>query len=265
PDSKRAVIDKPHRSGEKCLVKQAVHIPRGNDYDDDPDENENEPPRRELLRIYGCRLVGLTERNSSVMKVSEIEEYAGHDPIIKAFGGVFAVRLGLQLAQNKNLDVDVVDASAAADPDVAEANMQFVRTRYRIHGSVAGRVAFSKLDPRAAGKEPNTTAAAIVAGLASLQVGEKRSTTQQQGTVLNTLDDSSVVDPRKTLGPVAAEFVFEVQKTGAAKVSLLVVQAKRPAEDPNALQRKASVDRFPFPDCRIRGHRRDKSSPIPLP
>ncbi|KAF4465630.1 potassium:hydrogen antiporter [Fusarium albosuccineum] len=39
-----------------------------------------------LLRIHGCRLVGLTERNSSVMKVSEIEEFAGHDPIIKAFG-----------------------------------------------------------------------------------------------------------------------------------------------------------------------------------
>lgn len=39
-----------------------------------------------LLRIHGCRLVGLSERNSSVMKVSEIEEYAGHDPIIKAFG-----------------------------------------------------------------------------------------------------------------------------------------------------------------------------------
>ncbi|KAJ4260463.1 hypothetical protein NW762_007203 [Fusarium torreyae] len=39
-----------------------------------------------LLRIHGCRLVSLTERNSSVMKVSEIEEFAGHDPIIKAFG-----------------------------------------------------------------------------------------------------------------------------------------------------------------------------------
>ncbi|RSL77083.1 hypothetical protein CEP51_009394 [Fusarium floridanum] len=39
-----------------------------------------------LLRIHGCRLVGLTERNSSVMKVSEIEEFASHDPIIKAFG-----------------------------------------------------------------------------------------------------------------------------------------------------------------------------------
>ncbi|RSL80706.1 hypothetical protein CEP52_017336 [Fusarium oligoseptatum] len=39
-----------------------------------------------LLRIHGCRLVGLTERDSSVMKVAEIEEFAGHDPIIKAFG-----------------------------------------------------------------------------------------------------------------------------------------------------------------------------------
>lgn len=38
------------------------------------------------LRIYGLRLMELTERNSSVMKVSELEEYANRDPIIKAFG-----------------------------------------------------------------------------------------------------------------------------------------------------------------------------------
>lgn len=41
---------------------------------------------RPLPRIHGCRLVGLTERNSSVMKVSKMEEFASHDPIIKAFG-----------------------------------------------------------------------------------------------------------------------------------------------------------------------------------
>ena len=38
------------------------------------------------LRIHGVRLMELTERNSSVMKVSELEEYASRDPIIKAFG-----------------------------------------------------------------------------------------------------------------------------------------------------------------------------------
>lgn len=38
------------------------------------------------LRIHGLRLMELTERNSSVMKVSELEEYATRDPIIKAFG-----------------------------------------------------------------------------------------------------------------------------------------------------------------------------------
>ncbi|GJC98793.1 sodium/hydrogen exchanger family protein [Colletotrichum higginsianum] len=420
PDSRKAVVDdKPHRSGEKGLVEQPVHIPGDGDGGDD---DENELPPRELLRIHGCRLVGLTERNSSVMKVSEIEEYAGHDPIIKAFGtsastasrdvlvsgqiavvpedsyagtlaaqaarlgsdlvlvpwsetgtvselpsfysattrgnpitsgdfpslvadvfeearpvaavatyidatllekadeaaaaessggggsarrarqqqqqqltrtasgavsvseqqqdpsaarffsaerrgrklvrvlytgaedDLFAVRLGLQLAQNENLDVDVVDA---ADPD-AEANMQFVRIRARIHGSVAGRVTFSKLDGAAGAAGKDTTTAAIVAGLFALQAGEKRPTTyvlgrsgttqqqqqyqQQQSAGPNTLGDSSVVDPRKTLGPVAAEFISEVQKTGAANVSLLVVQAKRPAKDPNAMQRKTSVD-----------------------
>lgn len=38
------------------------------------------------LRIQGYRLVPLTDRNSSVMKVSDIEDYASHDPIVKAFG-----------------------------------------------------------------------------------------------------------------------------------------------------------------------------------
>ncbi|KAK3312687.1 Sodium/hydrogen exchanger family-domain-containing protein [Apodospora peruviana] len=38
------------------------------------------------LRVHGYRLVELSERNSSVMAVSEIEEYAAYDPIVKALG-----------------------------------------------------------------------------------------------------------------------------------------------------------------------------------
>lgn len=41
---------------------------------------------RRPIRVHGLRLVELTERDSSVMRVSEIEEYANRDPIIKAFG-----------------------------------------------------------------------------------------------------------------------------------------------------------------------------------
>ena len=47
---------------------------------------EAQVPEQRPLRIQGYRLVELTERNSSVMKVSDIEDYAGHDPIVKAFG-----------------------------------------------------------------------------------------------------------------------------------------------------------------------------------
>jgi Kef-type K+ transport system membrane component KefB len=47
---------------------------------------ETHVPEQRPLRIQGYRLVELTERNSSVMKVSDIEDYAGHDPIVKAFG-----------------------------------------------------------------------------------------------------------------------------------------------------------------------------------
>lgn len=41
---------------------------------------------RRPIRVHGLRLMELTERDSSVMRVSEIEEYANRDPIIKAFG-----------------------------------------------------------------------------------------------------------------------------------------------------------------------------------
>ncbi|KAK5069313.1 hypothetical protein LTR64_008391 [Lithohypha guttulata] len=48
--------------------------------------DENHLKYQRPLRIHGLRLMELTERNSSVMKVSELEEYATRDPIIKAFG-----------------------------------------------------------------------------------------------------------------------------------------------------------------------------------
>ena len=38
------------------------------------------------VRVHGLRLMELTERESSVMKVTELEDYANRDPIIKAFG-----------------------------------------------------------------------------------------------------------------------------------------------------------------------------------
>lgn len=41
---------------------------------------------RRPLQVHGLRLMELTERESSVMRVSEIEEFASRDPVIKAFG-----------------------------------------------------------------------------------------------------------------------------------------------------------------------------------
>lgn len=41
---------------------------------------------RRPVRVHGLRLMELTDRESSVMKVSELEDYANRDPIIKAFG-----------------------------------------------------------------------------------------------------------------------------------------------------------------------------------
>ena len=51
-------------------------------------KNKNNTSLRDIrrpLQMHGVRLMELTERDSSVMKVSEIEEYANRDPVIKAF------------------------------------------------------------------------------------------------------------------------------------------------------------------------------------
>ncbi|KKY25587.1 putative k+ homeostasis protein kha1 [Phaeomoniella chlamydospora] len=41
--------------------------------------------RRNAVEVHGLRLAELTERESSVMQVSEIQEYANRDPVVKTF------------------------------------------------------------------------------------------------------------------------------------------------------------------------------------
>jgi len=42
-------------------------------------------PRKKPLQVHGVRLVELTERGSTVMKVSEVDEYSLFDPVLNAF------------------------------------------------------------------------------------------------------------------------------------------------------------------------------------
>lgn len=44
-----------------------------------------EYPRKKPLQVHGVRLVELTERSSTVMKVSEVDEYSHFDPVLNAF------------------------------------------------------------------------------------------------------------------------------------------------------------------------------------
>ncbi|KAL0942957.1 k+ homeostasis protein kha1 [Colletotrichum truncatum] len=381
-NSKNSAMDiHGNRSGEKGLVEHAAVGP------------EAESPPQELLRIHGCRLVGLTERNSSVMKVSEIEDYAGHDPIIKAFGisannttrdvmisgqiavvpedsfadtlateaakqgtdlilvpwsetgtiselpsfysatmrgdpltsgdfsnlmcsifdeaknvsavatfidatllnksdtsetgvkrprqlqrhvsgvslselqdpsaarffsaerrgkrsirvlytgtedDIFAVRLGVQLAQNENLEVTITEA---ADPD-ASANMKYVRIKANIQDSIANRIIFSQIDAA-----KNATPSSVITEILELQSADPRATTfiigrsvaASQTSQIEIDGSSSVVDPRKTLGPTAAELISEIKTKKIANASVLAVQGKRQANSKQTLQRKPSV------------------------
>lgn len=42
-------------------------------------------PKKKALQVHGVRLVELTERGSTVMKVSEVDEYSLFDPVLNAF------------------------------------------------------------------------------------------------------------------------------------------------------------------------------------
>ncbi|KAM7184888.1 K(+)/H(+) antiporter 1 [Naviculisporaceae sp. PSN 640] len=82
---------------------------RGRPEKREPDSGPAAEPleRVQPLRVHGYRIVELTDRNSSVMAVSEIEEYAAHDPIVKALG---------TCANNSSRDV-IVSGQIAVVPE----------------------------------------------------------------------------------------------------------------------------------------------------
>ena len=45
-------------------------------------DNEESQLLERAVEVHGVRMIELTERESSVMKVSEIDEYSGHDPLV---------------------------------------------------------------------------------------------------------------------------------------------------------------------------------------
>ena len=64
------------REHYKIIAKK----PRSTTESDNPFQQLRKP-----LQVHGLRLLELTDRNSSVMKVSELEEYTNRDPVVKAF------------------------------------------------------------------------------------------------------------------------------------------------------------------------------------
>lgn len=74
------------------------------------------PHRKKPVEVHGVRLVELTERSSTVMKVAEVDEYSAFDPVLNTFR---------VLGQLYNLavsgEVSIVPESAYADILVARA------------------------------------------------------------------------------------------------------------------------------------------------
>ncbi|KAH7391749.1 Sodium/hydrogen exchanger family-domain-containing protein [Pyrenochaeta sp. MPI-SDFR-AT-0127] len=77
------------------------------------DESSTEQTQRKRLRIHSLRLTELSERTSSVMRVSEpYEEYAGNDPIMKAFGSLANTTASRDVVISGHVSIAPADAFA---------------------------------------------------------------------------------------------------------------------------------------------------------
>jgi len=66
--------------GGKGSESSAVQVHPSQKVDETPEENQKRP-----LQAHGIRLMELTDRESSVMRVSEVDEYTSLDPIVNTF------------------------------------------------------------------------------------------------------------------------------------------------------------------------------------
>lgn len=73
-------VKRKHPSAGKPGTAAHSEAPEGN-----PTPGLGDYPRKKPLHVHGVRLLELADRGSSVMKVSEVEEYSLFDPVINAF------------------------------------------------------------------------------------------------------------------------------------------------------------------------------------
>lgn len=70
--------------GAKSSLPMKMHPSGASGPEKETEMTEVEGHKRPV-EVHGVRLLELTERGSSVMKVSEVEEYSAHDPVINTF------------------------------------------------------------------------------------------------------------------------------------------------------------------------------------
>lgn len=183
---------------------------------DDTAASSDQPSLRKRLRIHSLRLTELNERTSSVMRVSEPhEEYAGNDPIRKAFG--YALKLALQLAQNPSviLSITKLTATERLTPDLVHQN-DTAFGDLRIHGAslAANKVNYNSLD--AATLTDNTF---NESGYSSLFIIGR--SVVDEGELVRVSTGGTV----RTLGTRASEVIGRI-KSGSLSAGVLVVQAR---------------------------------------
>ena len=73
--------------GQPNDTRQRKHPSHGNNQQEETEPKPPTPPRKETkpVEVHGVRLLELTDRNSAVMKVSEVDEYAAFDPVLNTF------------------------------------------------------------------------------------------------------------------------------------------------------------------------------------
>lgn len=98
-----------------------------------------EPTQRKRLRIHSIRLTELSERTSSIMRVSEPhEEYAGNDPIMKAFGSLANSTGARDILISGHVSVAPADAFAETlTSKASSSNSDFILVPWSESGSLS--------------------------------------------------------------------------------------------------------------------------------
>lgn len=166
-------------------------------------------PRTRRLEVHGLRLTQLTERESSVMKVSEMEEYALQDPVVntfRTFGQLrnFAVFGAVSLVPEESYARTLVDKASEASADMMFISWSTSGTLSEYEtDTVIGRFAsgsFTRFVTAALNQAPCKTAIFVDNGFSNKKVVKQPLTLKKSLSALSLRDSRRLPSPQINTG-----------------------------------------------------------------